>query len=210
MRMAWAYRCAILWRPLAGRSTGFHGGSASPHGRYKNLISYAWHEVAQKVRKHQIIVPADQKLIAQLSSRRVKYAQDGRLWIETKQEMRDRGLESPDLADAFVMAFGMEPARSYSWTPFDDSNRQEIARRHGCGNWAALLITTTRATKIGGPGTGRRHRMKAQEARRASEVSGRSGDDAHETIIQTWPTGLPCAFRAWDNNPGMGRLARRG
>ncbi len=109
----------------------FYGGSASPHGRYKNLISYAWHEVAQKVRKHQIIVPADQKLIAQLSSRRVKYAQDGRLWIETKQEMRDRGLESPDLADAFVMAFGMEPARSYSWTPFDDTNRQEIARRHG-------------------------------------------------------------------------------
>jgi hypothetical protein len=109
----------------------FYGGSASPHGRYKNLISYAWHEVAQKVRKHQIIVPADQKLIAQLSSRRVKFAQDGRLWIETKQEMRDRGLESPDLADAFVMAFGMEPARSYSWTPFDDTNRQEIARRHG-------------------------------------------------------------------------------
>ncbi len=45
--------------------------------------------------------------------------------------MRERDLESPDLADAFVMAFGMEPARSYSWTPFDDSNRQEIARRHG-------------------------------------------------------------------------------
>jgi hypothetical protein len=45
--------------------------------------------------------------------------------------MRERGLDSPDLADAFVMAFGMEPARSYSWTPFNDTNRQEIARRHG-------------------------------------------------------------------------------
>jgi hypothetical protein len=109
----------------------FYGGLASPHPRYKNLISYAWHEVAQKVRRHEIIVPDNQKLIAQLSSRRVKYAQDGRLWIETKSEMRARGLESPDLADAFVMAFGMQPAMSWSWLPYDDSGRQEIARRHG-------------------------------------------------------------------------------
>ena len=29
----------------------FHRGSASPHPRYKNLASYTWHEVAQKVRR---------------------------------------------------------------------------------------------------------------------------------------------------------------
>jgi hypothetical protein len=80
---------AMKWRV-----NRFHGGSASPHPRYKNLISYAWHEVAQKVRKHQIIVPDNQKLIAQLSNRRVKYSQDGRLWIETKENMRGRGLET--------------------------------------------------------------------------------------------------------------------
>jgi hypothetical protein len=109
----------------------FYGGAASPHARYKNLVSYAWHEVARMVRKHQIIVPDNQTLIAQLSNRRVKYAQDGRLWIESKQEMRERGVGSPDLADAYVMAFAMQPARGYSWVPYDDTNRQEIARRHG-------------------------------------------------------------------------------
>jgi len=36
---------------------------------YKNLISYVWHEVAQKVLRHQINVPNPQELIAQLSSR---------------------------------------------------------------------------------------------------------------------------------------------
>src|SRR5260370_3269155 len=81
----------------------FYGGSASPHGRYRNLISYAWHEVAQKIRQHQIVVPDNQTLIAQLSSRRVKYAQDGRRWLENKQEMRESGVGSPDLAGAFVM-----------------------------------------------------------------------------------------------------------
>jgi hypothetical protein len=109
----------------------FYGGSASGHPRYKNLISYAWHEVAQKVRRHEIKVPDNQKLIAQLSSRRVKYSQDGKLWLESKQEMRERGLESPDFADAFVMAFGIQPATSWSWLPYDDSERQRIAAKHG-------------------------------------------------------------------------------
>jgi hypothetical protein len=108
----------------------FYGGSASPHGRYRNLISYAWHEVAQKVRKHQIIVPDNQALIAQLSSRRVKYAQDGRLWLENKQEMRERGVGSPDLADAFVMAFAMQPLKAYPWAPVTN-NWPEIAKKQG-------------------------------------------------------------------------------
>jgi phage terminase large subunit len=108
----------------------FYGGSASPHSRYRNLISWGWHEVAQKVRKHQIIVPDNQTLIAQLSSRRVKYAQDGRLWLENKPEMRERGVGSPDLADAFVMAFAMQPFKAYPWVPVTN-NWPEIAKRQG-------------------------------------------------------------------------------
>ena len=38
----------------------------------------------------------------------------------------------PDIADAFVMSFGMQPAAmSWSTLPYDDSGRQEIARRNG-------------------------------------------------------------------------------
>ena len=86
--------------------------------------------MAQKVRKHQIIVPDNQTLIAQLTSRRVKYAQDGRLWLENKQEMRERGVGSPDLADAFVMAFAMQLARGYDYTRLTN-NWPEIAKKHG-------------------------------------------------------------------------------
>jgi len=73
-------------------------------------------------------VPDNQTLIAQLASRRVKYAQDGRLWLENQHEMREVG--SPDVADAFVMAFAMQPAKSYLWTPVTN-NWPEIAKRHG-------------------------------------------------------------------------------
>jgi hypothetical protein len=132
----------------------FHGGSASGYPRYKNLISLVWHEVAQRVRKHQIIIPNDQKLIAQLSSRRVKYAQDGRLWIETKQELRKRGLESPDLADAFVMAFGMQQAMSWSWVPFDDSERQRSPRyTAGCIRATRRMMTIATLTVATGTGS---------------------------------------------------------
>jgi len=93
----------------------FHGGSKSPHLRYKNLISYIWHEVAQKVRRHEINVPNHQELIAQLASRRIKYSNDGKLWLESKQEMRNRDVASPDYADAFVMAHGVQPFRARSY-----------------------------------------------------------------------------------------------
>ena len=108
----------------------FYGGTASPHSRYKNLISYAWHEVAQKVRKHQIIMPDNQTLIAQLASRRVKYAQDGRLWLENKHEMREREVGRPDVSGRIRDGVRDQPAKSYLWTPVTN-NWPEIAKRHG-------------------------------------------------------------------------------
>jgi hypothetical protein len=51
--------------------------------------------------------------------------------METKEEMRSRGIASPDVADAFVMAFGVLVPMSYSYMAHDDSARQEIARKYG-------------------------------------------------------------------------------
>jgi phage terminase large subunit len=93
----------------------FYGNSASPHPRYKNLISYAWHETARRVKKFEIAVPDNQELIADLSSRRLKRDNQGKLWLEDKEEMRERGVNSPDLGDAFCMAFSLLPATSHSW-----------------------------------------------------------------------------------------------
>lgn len=107
--------CSDLDAALGSVVNRFHGGSKSPHPRYKNLISYVWHEVAQKVRRHEINVPNHQELIKQLSSRRIKYSNDGKLWLESKMDLRNRGVSSPDYADAFVVAHGIIPfsARNY-------------------------------------------------------------------------------------------------
>jgi hypothetical protein len=188
----------------------FYGGSTSPHVRYKNLISYAWHGVAQKVRSIKSLFLITRSSLVSSQAGASNTPRMAGFGLRPSKEMRDRGLESPDLADAFVMAFGMDPARSYSWTPFDDSNRREIARKHGwdyTGNTG--LMTTTRATRIGVPGTSRRPTRMSP----ALEESGRSGENTyehwcHEAILQTPRTGLSSAVRAWCCDRGMGRLGR--
>jgi hypothetical protein len=47
---------------------------------------------------------AASKLVAQLTSRRKLYDSKGREKLESKAEMRARGLESPDRADAVIGA----------------------------------------------------------------------------------------------------------
>ncbi|KAA0784306.1 DEAD/DEAH box helicase family protein [Bacillus sp. BB56-3] len=50
-------------------------------------------------------LPDDEDLIAQLSVRKYSITSDGRIQIESKKTMKDRGLKSPDRAEAVVMAF---------------------------------------------------------------------------------------------------------
>lgn len=50
-------------------------------------------------------LPNDERLIAQLTVRKYKMTSKGKIQIESKDEMKKRGLDSPDRADAVVLAF---------------------------------------------------------------------------------------------------------
>lgn len=54
--------------------------------------------------------PVDEELAAQLSEIRYKYDGKGRIHIESKEEMKRRGLASPDRADAFVLSLAPDRA----------------------------------------------------------------------------------------------------
>jgi hypothetical protein len=56
------------------------------------------------VEYRKIVLPADEKLVAQLTSRQELYDSKGRERLESKADMRARGLESPDRADATIGA----------------------------------------------------------------------------------------------------------
>lgn len=71
---------------------------------YFNRGAELWFTAARAVELCDVIVPDDDVLFSQLTTRRCKTNSKGRLQLESKEEMRSRGLESPDRADAFVGA----------------------------------------------------------------------------------------------------------
>jgi hypothetical protein len=54
-----------------------------------------------------ISIPNDEELKSQLSSLKFEYTPKGQIKIESKDDMKKRGLPSPDKADALSLAFGM-------------------------------------------------------------------------------------------------------
>jgi phage terminase large subunit len=90
---------------------------------FLNLKAQAWWIIAQRFRntynaiKHgerfrdtELIsiasdLPNLERLITELSTPRKEYDQVGRVKVESKKDLAKRGVSSPNLADAFVMAF---------------------------------------------------------------------------------------------------------
>ena len=71
--------------------------------QYGNRSAEMWDTAARSVENHEVIMPDDDILTAQLCSRRMKQSdRRGRILCESKDDMAHRGVESPDRADAVV------------------------------------------------------------------------------------------------------------
>jgi hypothetical protein len=84
-----------------------HQGSqaAANPAKFKNRRSEVWWTFRELMEAGLIdLDPADETLAAQLGS--VKWSVDsaGRIFVETKEDMRERGLPSPDHADAAILS----------------------------------------------------------------------------------------------------------
>jgi hypothetical protein len=81
----------------------FNNGSAAKRADiYFNLSAEWWSIVGQLIERQSISIPNDEKLIAQLTSRRKLYDSKGRERLESKDDLAGRGVESPDRADALI------------------------------------------------------------------------------------------------------------
>lgn len=81
----------------------FYGQSKPNDENYRNLITECWLELAKKIVNKSIILPNDNDLKAQLLGRKQRLNSSGKLELESKEDMRSRGLSSPDIADAVAM-----------------------------------------------------------------------------------------------------------
>jgi hypothetical protein len=82
---------------------------------YTNLAAEWWSTVGQLIEGMAVIIPNDEKLVAQLTSRRKQYDSKGREKLESKADLRARGVESPDRADALIGAIILGQESQIDW-----------------------------------------------------------------------------------------------
>ena len=73
--------------------------------RYERLRDELWFRARAWLEQRQCYIPNHAKLIAELTAPRFKYTSQGKVKVESKDEMKKRGLTSPDIADAFCLTF---------------------------------------------------------------------------------------------------------
>lgn len=88
------------------RVTGVNVGTKpQDEAMYVNLRAEGYSHLKHLFVSGTAQIPDDEELKAQLSNLKVKFTSRGQLQIESKDDMKKRGLPSPDKADALMLAF---------------------------------------------------------------------------------------------------------
>lgn len=88
--------------------------------KHVNKRTEAWYNLREKFRQDKINIPKDETLIGQLTSPKYRFDTAGRYVLESKEDMKKRGITSPDRADVIAMLFES-----------DDTYESTIARDYG-------------------------------------------------------------------------------
>lgn len=78
------------------------GKEAAEH--YNDLTTHMWAVLRDLLESGDIVIDDDAETFAQVAVRKYTMASNGKLQIEPKKEMKKRGLDSPDRADALTLA----------------------------------------------------------------------------------------------------------
>lgn len=73
--------------------------------KYRDLKTELWFLCRAWLGKKDVNLANDKKLLDQLPLVRFKYTSNGKMWCETKKELKARGKESPNNAEALTMTF---------------------------------------------------------------------------------------------------------
>jgi len=88
--------------------------SASMSERYMRLRAELWYKAREWFEKMDKHIPSQlvhlEQFIEELCAVEQKILSSGKVDIESKDQMKRRGVKSPNLADAFILTFGHEGA----------------------------------------------------------------------------------------------------
>lgn len=85
----------------------------SVEDRYLRLRDELWFKVREWLDARACRLPEDEPLIAELTGPRYKVESSGKIKVESKDEMKKRGLKSPDRADALCLTFAGNATASH-------------------------------------------------------------------------------------------------
>ena len=83
-------------------------------GTYLNLRSELWFKTKAWFEDRGCKLPKNDQLISELTSIRYSFTSSGKMKAESKDDMRKRGLASPDLADALCLSMASDAATALS------------------------------------------------------------------------------------------------
>lgn len=86
--------------------------------RYNKLRDELWFKAREWLEERDCKLLDDDDLIGELTAPKYAFTSNGKLKVEAKDEMKKRGLPSPDLADAWIMTFSAPTSKRgqmYSW-----------------------------------------------------------------------------------------------
>ena len=71
--------------------------------KYADITTYMWSHIKDMLETGQISIENDEELVAQLTVRKYQITSNGRIALESKKAMKERGIKSPDRADAVAL-----------------------------------------------------------------------------------------------------------
>ena len=102
-------------RELGAPVRGINVGEAPAMGKtYMNLRAELWFKTKGWLEDRSCKLPNDDQLLAELTSIRYGFTPGGKMKAESKDDMRKRGLKSPDLADALCLTMASDAATALS------------------------------------------------------------------------------------------------
>ena len=72
--------------------------------KFANKTGLMWGRVRKLLKEEALSVWDNEELIAQLSNRKYTVSSRGKIELEKKEDMKKRGVSSPDIADALALA----------------------------------------------------------------------------------------------------------
>ena len=96
-------RCKELGLPVRGINVGEAAASRENCARLRDEL---WFKGREWFLDQSCSMPHDDALIAELTAPTYSFTSTGKMVVESKADMKKRGMRSPDLADAFLLTFG--------------------------------------------------------------------------------------------------------